>query len=143
MIISLREGLIFAGVNFLSEVKIQIKSFWPAVVAFIIATFLFCLPGDEFPEAGWLDKIYFDKLVHVGLFLTLVFLWILPARERADNQRTINKIFLGITLAFVVYGIAIEFIQLHFIPHRSFDFFDIVADSAGCVLGSIAAKKLS
>ena len=123
--------------------KIQIKSFWPALVALIIATFLFCLPGDEFPDAGWLDKIYFDKLVHIGLFLTLVFLWILPSRERASNEGNNEKIYVGITLAFIGYGIAIEFIQLYFIPHRSFDFFDILADSAGCGLGWITAKKIS
>jgi VanZ family protein len=122
-------------------VKIQIKSFWPAIVALIVATFLFCIPGDEFPEANWLDKIYFDKLVHIALFLTLVFLWVLPLRERSNDGRTMERISLTITLAFVAYGIGIEFIQQNFIPHRSFDFFDIVADSAGCVLGWLAARK--
>jgi VanZ family protein len=46
-------------------------------------------------------------------------------------------------LAFLVYGIAIEFIQRNFVPHRSFDFFDIVADAVGCVVGFIVAKKIS
>ena len=123
--------------------KIQIKSFWPAIVALLIATLLFCLPGDEFPEARWLDKIYFDKLVHIGLFLVLVFLWILPFLSGTKDNQVRQKIYLWTTLAFVAYGIGIEFVQLNFIPHRSFDISDIGADSVGCILGWIAATKFA
>ena len=122
--------------------KIQIKSFWPAILALAVATFLFCLPGAEFPKATWLDKIYFDKLVHIGLFLVLVFLWILPSVARVSDIHTMEKVCLGIALAFVAYGIGIEFVQKNFIPHRSFDLFDIIADTAGCALGWVAATKL-
>jgi VanZ family protein len=122
--------------------KIQIKSYWPAVFGLIAATMLFCLPGEEFPEAGWLEDIQLDKIVHVGLFFTLVVLWCLPSGIRTSQKR-INRVYLYITLAFFAYGIAIEFIQRNFVPHRSFDFFDIVADSIGCVAGFVIARKIS
>ena len=122
--------------------KIQIKTYWPAIFGLVTATMLFCLPGEEFPEAGWLEDIQLDKIVHVGLFFTLVILWCLPSGARTSRERT-NRVYIYITLAFLVYGIAIEFIQRYFVPHRSFDIFDIVADTVGCVAGFIVAKKIS
>jgi VanZ family protein len=121
--------------------KIRITSFWPAIVALIGATLLFCLPGQELPRINWLDKIHFDKIAHVGLFSVLVFLWILPPRSRVTDKQKINRMYLWIAVAFVAYGIAIEFIQVNFVPHRSFDFFDIVANTVGCAFGGIAASK--
>ncbi len=122
--------------------EIQIKTYWPAILGLVTATILFCLPGEEFPEAGWLEDIQLDKIVHVGLFFTLVILWCLPSGARTSRERT-NRVYIYITLAFLVYGIAIEFIQRNFVPHRSFDVFDIVADAVGCVVGFIVAKKIS
>ena len=124
-------------------VKIQIHSFWPAIAGFIIATLLFCLPGEEFPDTGWLDQIHFDKVVHIGLFSLLVILWSLPLRSRLKEKQRLNQVYLLITLVYIVYGIAIEFIQRDFIPHRSFDLFDIVADTLGCVVGWIVVKRIA
>jgi hypothetical protein len=122
------------------RLKIRVTSFWPAITALIIATILFCLPGEEFPKPSWLDNLHIDKFVHIGLFSVLVFLWILPPRARSDKQK-VNQMYLWITLAFFAYGIGIEFIQLNFIPHRSFDVLDVVADGIGCAFGVIAASK--
>ena len=115
--------------------RIEIKSFLPGILGFIVATMLFCLPSEEFPEAGWLDQLHLDKFIHVGLFIMLVVLWCLPAGYRLENKKRVDTIYIWITVAFIIYGIAIEFIQRNFIPHRSFDFFDIVADAIGCGLG--------
>ena len=123
--------------------KIRITSFWPAVVALIVATFLFCLPGQEFPHINWLDKIHFDKFAHIGLFSVLVFLWILPPQSRINDKQKVKRMYLWVALAFVFYGICIEFIQLNFVPYRSFDVFDIVANTVGCAFGGIVAKSNS
>ena len=119
--------------------KIVIKSFVPGILAFIVATLLFCLPGQEFPEAGWLENLQIDKIVHVGLFAVLVVLWCLPI---AAGKERVTQPLVGITIAFILYGIAIEFIQLEFIPHRSFDLMDIVADTVGSLIGLFVAKRL-
>jgi len=124
-----------------NKVKIRITSFWPAVVALIVITFLFCLPGNEFPRINFF--IHFDKLVHVGLFSILVFLWILPPQSRTSDKQKINKIYVWIALAFVCYGVFIEIIQLNFVPNRSFDLFDILANTVGCAFGGIVAKTNS
>jgi VanZ family protein len=123
--------------------KIRIRSFFPAICVLIIATLLFCLPGDQLSEAGWLEDLELDKVVHVGLFAMLVFLWCLPAKWRVKRISNVNTVYGWITILFIAYGVAIEFIQRYFIPYRSFDFFDIVADTVGCAIGWIAVKKLA
>ena len=121
--------------------KIQTKSYVPAVCAFIVATLLFCLPGDRLSEASWLEDLELDKLVHVGLFAGLVFLWGLPFQSLIEKAERRNLIYGLIALGFMAYGVAIEFIQRDFIPFRSFDLYDIVADTIGCVIGWITIRK--
>jgi hypothetical protein len=121
--------------------RIAIRTFWPAAIALIVATALFCLPGDEFPEEGWFDKIYLDKWVHVGLFAVLVLLWSLPLLHKIKIQPRLQKALLWTAVAFVAYGIIIEIIQGRFIPHRTFGVDDMVADAIGCGLGFFLAKR--
>ena len=121
--------------------KIQTKSFLPAAFAFVVATLLFCLPGDRLSEASWLEDLELDKVVHVGLFAVLVFLWCLPLQLLIKNTDRRNTIYGWITLGFIAYGVAIEFIQRDLIPYRSFDLYDIVADTIGCGVGWIVIRK--
>jgi len=120
--------------------KITIKTFWPAMISLVVATVLFCLPGDEFPEKKWFEKIFLDKWVHVGLFAVLVLLWSLPMLHRIKVSTRLYKVFMGIALTFVLYGIVIEVIQGRFIPNRTFGVDDMVADAIGCGLGFFLAK---
>ncbi len=121
--------------------KIQTKSFVPAICAFIVATLLFCLPGDRLSEAGWLEELELDKVVHVGLFAGLVFLWCLPLQSLIEKPERRKVIYGLIAIAFMAYGVAIEFIQRDLIPYRSFDVYDIVADTIGCAIGWITIRK--
>lgn len=120
---------------------IQTKSFVPAVGAFVVATLLFCLPGDRLSEAGWLEDLELDKVVHVGLFAGLVFLWCLPFQLLIENTDRQKRIYTWIALTFMAYGVAIEFIQRDFIPYRSFDVYDIIADTIGCAIGWVTIRK--
>jgi len=132
------QGRQVTAVRLINDMKI--RSFIPGVVALIVATVLFCLPGKEFPESGWFEKIFLDKWIHVGLFASLVALWTLPFIHRIDEIRQ-RVLFVWIALGFIVYGVAIEFIQGWFIPHRSFGVDDIVADAVGCGAGLLFALR--
>ena len=41
------------------------------------------------------------------------------------------------------YGIAMEFVQKYFVPFRSFDLGDIIADGVGCLAGFFYSIKKS
>jgi len=115
--------------------KINVRSFWLGSIALIGATVLFCLPGRQFPKEDWFEKLFLDKWVHIGLFAVLVVLWCLPLFSRIESRSRLINFFIWISIAFVVYGIVIEFIQGNFIPNRSFGIDDMVADAVGCGVG--------
>ena len=43
--------------------------------------------------------------------------------------------FVQVAVYSLFYGIAMEFVQKYFVPNRSFDVADMLADGIGCVLG--------
>jgi VanZ family protein len=90
---------------------------------------LFFLPGSALPKENWLDQIYFDKWVHIGLFAVLIFLW------RSSFNYKISNYNLILFFTALLYGFMVEVIQLYFISNRSFDLYDVAADMTGSVLG--------
>jgi hypothetical protein len=115
----------------------------PAIGWFILSFILLTLPGTAFPQEDWLDKIYFDKWVHIGMFSILVVLWCIGLRYLKKNipAGKFKSIFITIGIISLGYGIAMEFVQLYFIPYRSFDVGDIIADAVGCAAGVIFSTR--
>lgn len=106
-----------------------------ATLWFIISVVLLTLPGSDLPQENWLNTIYFDKWVHIGMFALLVFLWCWALSKKNLESPGLKIIFLRIAVAAIVYGILMEFVQRYFIPGRSFDITDMIADSVGASLG--------
>jgi VanZ family protein len=52
------------------------------------------------------------------------------------------RLFIHIALYCFLYGIVMELIQKYFIPNRSFDIGDILADGAGSALGLLLAARV-
>ncbi len=122
--------------------KISFKKFIPGIAWFFVVLFLICLPVTEIPEVTWLDKIYFDKLVHAGLFamLTLLFCW--PFYNSTFNNKERLQYFIKIAFAVSVWGLTTEFIQKYFISGRAFDLVDWAADSFGAFIAYLFCKKV-
>lgn len=106
-----------------------------AVLWLLLITVLLCIPGTKLPKIQWHNKIFLDKLIHVALFLVLVFLWC-----RAYTIKT-KKIFISITVLSICYGIMMELVQQYFIPFRSFDLRDMLANSIGALAGYFISIK--
>ncbi len=114
---------------------IPLKKIIPGIAWFFLVLFLICLPGNEFPkDIEWLDKIYFDKFVHIGLFGILTFLWMMPFVKSNINNKSKIKVILKIAFAVSIWGLTTEFIQKFFIPFRAFDLWDWAADSVGVLM---------
>jgi len=96
---------------------------------------LVCLPGSSLPTPeNWLNAIYFDKWVHVGLFGGLGVLFMLPVVRSGWTGRGKLYYCIKVTLAVSLWGLTVEFIQKYFVPGRSFDMYDWAADSLGALL---------
>ena len=120
--------------------KLKLLQFIPAVIWFIIANILFLMPGPDVPSIPFLDKIYFDKWVHAGLFFGLT---VLTAYPFMKVGRASKKLLIKISIAFVFYGVLIEFLQKYVAYERDFDVNDMIADAFGCVIGYVAANWLA
>ena len=117
------------------SVNPSVKRFIPGIAWFFLVLVLICLPGSDIPPVeNWLNYIYFDKWVHIGLFSVLTFLFIYPLRKLDLTLAVKKNTAIKIALAAWIWALATEFIQKYFIPDRSFDMYDWAADSFGILV---------
>lgn len=98
---------------------------------------LLCLPGSIVPGKGIFSIPNLDKVIHMILFGTNVLFW---GWHYSFGTVTISKlrwIFVTATISMIILGIVMEYVQLYFIPNRSFDSWDIVADVVGSLLAGV------
>ena len=70
-----------------------------------------------------------DKIVHFTMYFILMFLWYWRSRKPARWS------YLSIGIIFsVALGITLEFLQKYYIPGRTFDILDIVANVSGVLV---------
>lgn len=115
--------------------RIPFLYFLPGIAWFFIVGVLTLMPAKDVPTVNWMDNIpNFDKLVHAGLFGGLAFLFALPLfKSRFSLKQKINY-SIKISLAAVIWGITIEFLQKFYVPSRDFDLLDWAADIVGVVI---------
>jgi glycopeptide antibiotics resistance protein len=99
-----------------------------AIAWWLIMCVLFILPGSAFPKQNWFSAVYFDKWIHFGLFMGLVFLW----SSAFDYFSSRTKMTL---LYAFIFGIVVEVVQQLFVSNRSFDVIDILTDVTGALAG--------
>lgn len=95
----------------------------------LLIIILCSIPAKSIPDAPIAG---FDKIVHVGLFVIWSILWLL-----ATQGKIIQIIVLG-----VIFGIGIEIYQQLMPLHRTFDWWDALADAVGILLGYLIKKIL-
>ncbi len=110
-----------------------------AAVWLFVLTLLLILPGSSFPHENWMSKISLDKWVHIFLFSVLVLLWVTGLGRRSPDKFAFRKMAVIVCLAAIVYGIMMEFVQKYWVPNRSFELLDILADTGGSLAGYFIA----
>ena len=119
--------------------KPAFTAFIPAALWLAITTFLLVIPGSDLPKDTFLDEIYFDKWVHIGLFSGLTFLTAYPfVAKNLASLKLLIKIGTGV----IIYGVLMEFVQKYLALERSFDGWDILADATGCLFGFLVVNSL-
>ena len=98
----------------------------------VFITILFLLPTKEIPKL-FDTFIPIDKLVHVFIFLVLIFLWLLYVNSVLNDTKPIVLLF--ILIASLFYGILIEVIQELYVSSRGAEVLDVIADLLGASLG--------
>ena len=108
------------------------------IFEFVLIFILLSMPSNGEPGKGWISFIlelpYADKVIHVGLFGSLV-LSIFSHFEQYSNisfQSTRTKALSLIVC--ILFGIGMEFYQKYFVPTRGFEVGDMLADAIGALL---------
>lgn len=117
-------------------------SFLPGIAWFFIVAALVFMPGNDMPEAGWLDLPNLDKIVHAVMFGGLTFLFCLPICRSQYPVKLKYSTCMRIALAAIAWGIGVEFIQRFFVSGRSFEMADWAADTAGVLAAWWLSRKL-
>jgi hypothetical protein len=99
-----------------------------AVTWTILIQVLLCLPGSTIPSGGLFEIPQLDKIVHITLFGGLTGFWCYFFYLKGIAPGKLKTIFFIIYLLACANGIILEFIQRDYIPNRSFDQGDIIAD---------------
>jgi hypothetical protein len=102
---------------------------------------LMCLPGSMVPGTGIFALKNLDKIVHVMLFGMNVLFWGWHYQAAGREPTNLRFIFIAATLLMITLGIIMEYVQLYFIPNRSFDGYDIIADIIGSVIAGLWLLK--
>lgn len=114
----------------------------PGIAWFFLILIAVCIPGKNLPKVdNWLIKIDYDKLIHVGLFAVLAYLFMYPLAKSSLSVKEKWHYFVKIAIASIIWGITTELIQKFFIPGRSFSLADWLADSIGAIAALIFCKK--
>ncbi len=107
---------------------------WTVMVAILL-----CLPGSAFPSEDWFNKYYVDKIVHAFLFAVLVSGYILFIKHADLNDK--KKLAIFVTVSACLFGLAMEFVQKYYIPHRAFEMLDFAADSVGAIIAYLLFRQ--
>ena len=97
------------------------------ILAISIASIFFLATIELMPSS---DNFINDKLLHFGCFVYLTIL--------ASLAKIVNQDF-WLYVIVLSYGILIEMVQLY-LPYRSFEFLDILADFSGILFTSFFLK---
>lgn len=106
-----------------------------AVLYHVVITVLMLLPS---ANISYINVSHFDKLIHTGIY---VFLFVFWAFTRLRNRK-LNPNYAWVAIGLFIYGIVIEVLQEKWIVTRTFDFWDIVANTVGIVIGFILFHEL-
>ena len=114
------------------------KTFVWVIFEFVLIFILLSMTSSGEPGTGWLSYLlelpYADKVIHVGLFGSLA-LSLFSHLEQYSNISFRSTRTKALSLiACILYGIGMEFYQKYFVPSRSLDVIDMLADAMGALL---------
>jgi VanZ family protein len=109
-----------------------------AIAWLIILAFGMLTPGEQIPEVDLFD--FQDKAVHVVSFFLLAYLWCGIGIKKEQINYKNPRIWLNFLLYGVLSAIGFELLQ-QYIPNRSFEIMDMIANAMGASLGLLGYLK--
>lgn len=95
-------------------------------------------PGEKIPEVDLFN--FQDKAVHLLSFFIQAYLWSGVGIKKEEINSKNPAIWRNFLLFGMLVGIGFEFLQ-QFIPNRSFELMDMIANAMGACLGLVGYLK--
>lgn len=107
----------------------------PLGLYWLLILILTSIPGSHIPKLFGIS----DKIKHIGAYLGLSFLLTFALFLQKKYKNISKHSYIFALLVTSIYGLFDEVHQI-FIPGRSFDWWDLVADVVGSSIGILIAK---
>jgi VanZ family protein len=119
--------------------KLHPKLFHFALISYLLLIFIASsIPGEEIPKIGF---EFSDKLIHAVVYLILFILFFYSLKYQTKSVKLRNNAIMFAGIFSALYGVTDE-IHQKFVPMRSCEFSDWVADVTGVILGIFLVKFL-
>lgn len=129
--------------NLVPNNGLSLKKFIPGIIWFLLVLTAISIPGYDLPEVdSWLLEINYDKLIHLGLFAVLAFLFMYPVIKSNLARKQKWRYIVIIAIACIIWGFCTELIQKYFITGRTYSLSDWAADGLGAIVALIFVKLI-
>lgn len=106
----------------------------PAVVWLLFVMVALLTPGNSLPNVPLFP--FADKLIHFGVFGMLTFLWCRVGTLDGQGRIKKGKLLTNLLVFTIIFPILVEYLQMY-VPNRSFEYEDIMANLIGGIIGFI------
>jgi hypothetical protein len=114
------------------------KTFVWVIFEFVLIFILLSMPGSDIQGTSWISIIlnlpFADKIIHMGLFGSLALSLFFHFEQYSNISFRSTRTKALSLIACILYGIGMEFYQKYFVPSRSLDVIDMLADAMGALL---------
>ena len=112
-----------------------IQSYWKSLLSVIVIIYLSFAPPSDFQEIPKVNILFFDKIVHVALYIFLTIIFINDFRNHNKFSKN-NSIYIVQCLLFpIILGGCIEIAQDKWFYPRTAEWVDWFADILGVSIG--------
>ncbi|WP_369048018.1 VanZ family protein [Tenacibaculum sp. UWU-22] len=102
------------------------KNFYIALFITLLILFLSLIRIGKLP----INFSNIDKVEHTIAYSVLTLTWLIALKKQLSRKKTV---FI-VAFACIIYGIIIEILQGVLTSYRTFDYFDMIANSAGVLI---------
>ncbi len=108
------------------------------IFEFVLIFILLRMPGSDIQGTSWMSFIFHlpfaDKVIHMGLFGSLALSLFFHFEQYSNiSFRSIRTKAVTLIVC-ILFGIGMEYYQKYFVPSRSFDVIDMLADAMGALV---------
>lgn len=107
----------------------------------LIITLICLVPGGNSSGISFFASLGIDKIIHAGIHFVLIYFVSTGLLKQSAIDLSVNSAFVIAFFYSVLLGVGMEILQMFFVPGRSGDIYDVIANVTGAIVGVILFLK--